>query len=192
LSTELKAAHQSVLLSLVNNGRPPTIDELEVFLGDSYGDSLQTLAPDDLVVLNGEGTQPVGAYPVTSEITPHKITVNGKVIYAMCALDAVSVGPMFDVSVTIESRCHVSQTPITICMQGSELLETQPASDIIIGVRWQMPSAVAAHSMCLEMVFFSDRQSSQSWKDADNNNISLFTLTEAVEFGKAFFLPLLK
>ena len=193
LPAQLKAAHQCVLLSLVSKGRPPTIDELRIILGDnSYMESVRKLAVEDLVVLNKEGTQPAGAYPVTSEITPHKITVYAHTIYAMCALDALSVAPMFAVSVTIESRCHVSQTPIIIRMQGSELLDTQPSPDIMVGIRWQMPSAVAAHSMCLEMVFLKDRQTAQAWQETDMINISLFSLAEAVEFGKAFFLPLLK
>jgi hypothetical protein len=76
-------------------------------------------------------------------------------------------------------------------MQGSSILEVQPGADVTVGIRWQMPSAVAAHSMCMQMVFLKDRQTAQAWQHGDTDNISLFTLPEAVMFGKGFFLPLL-
>jgi hypothetical protein len=192
LPSALKTMHQLVLYSLVNQGRPPTRDELnDVLVEESVDNSLERLGADDLVVLDAEDKLPVGAYPVTIEQTPHKIFVNGHTIHAMCALDAVSVAPMFDVDTVIESTCHVSQTPITIRMQGSDVLEAQPSADIMVGIRWQMPSAVAAHSMCMEMVFLKDRETAIAWQNGDTDNISLFTLSQAVAFGKAFFLPLL-
>jgi mercuric reductase len=192
LSPALKAAHQKVLTSLVEHGRPPRDDELKSVLGEeSLADSLRQLGADDLVVLDAQGKHAVGAYPVTSEQTPHKITVNGHIIHAMCALDAISVAPMFNTSVLIESSCHVTQTPVTVQMQDSDILEAAPSAEVTVGIRWQMPSAVAAHSMCMEMVFLKDRQTAEAWQDGDTENTSLFTLPEALAFGEAFFLPLM-
>ena len=109
----------------------------------------------------------------------------------MCALDALSVAPMFDIEVVIDSACHVSQTPVHIHMQGCNILEAQPSTDVTVGIRWQDPSATAAHSLCLEMIFLKDRKIAETWQGGDTDNISLYSLNEAVEFGKAFFLPLL-
>lgn len=188
----LKTLHQNILNSLVEQGCLPPPDELKVVLtAENINDGLQRLAADDLIVLDADGKLPVGAYPVTIETTPHEIKVNGHTIHAMCALDAVSVAPMFDESVTIKSKCRVSNIPITISMQGSQVLQVQPA-DVVVGVRWQMPSGAAAHSMCMEMVFVKDRQVAEAWQNGDTENISLFTLSEAIEFGKAFFLPLME
>ncbi|UCE90277.1 MAG: alkylmercury lyase family protein [Pseudomonadota bacterium] len=192
LPSVLKATHQSVLYSLAERGRPPTMDELEVALGMGKVEAaLQRLGADDLIVLDAEGKQLVGAYPVTLEQTPHKISVNGNSIHAMCALDAVSVAPMFDAKVTIDSTCHVSATPITVAMQGREIVDVKPTAEVTVGIRWRMPSAVAAHSMCMEMVFLKDRRTVQAWLNGDTENIALFTLPEAVAFGTAFFRPLL-
>ena len=192
LSPALKTLHKYVLYSLVQQGRPPSPEELAQQLGkENIKDGLQQLASDDLIVLDAAGKNPLGAYPVTMEQTPHKISVNGHAIHAMCALDAVSVAPLFDAAVLIESACHVSQTPISINIQGSEILQVSPSAEVIVGIRWQQPTTVAAHSMCTEMVFLKDRRTAQEWQDDDSENISLFTLPEAVEFGKGFFLPLL-
>lgn len=192
LSTQLKAVHQSVLYTLVKQGRPPTDNELAQQLGkDNIHAGLRTLGEADLIVLDAEGTHPLGAYPVTVETTPHKVTVNGHTIHAMCALDAVSVAPVFGAEVHIESTCHVSNIPITIHMQGDNIKDAKPTSEVTVGIRWQMPSGTAAHSMCMEMVFLKDRQTADTWQQGDTDNISLFSLPEAVAFGKAFFLPLL-
>ena len=192
LPASLKFMHRQILISLIRQGRPPSAAELKTGGGqENIATGLQRLGADDLVVLDANSNLPVGAYPLTSEHTPHKITVNGHTIYAMCALDAVSVAPMFDVEVLIESACQVSKTPIAIHMQGSTILNAQPGRDVTVGIRWQMPSAVAAHSMCMQMVFHKDRQIAQVWQNANSENSSLFTLVEAVVFGQAFFLPLL-
>jgi hypothetical protein len=193
LPATLKSMHRQVLRSLVTQGRPPSEAELKAGLDENnITAALQRLGAEDLVVLDAEGKRPLGAYPVTSERTPHKITVHGHSIHAMCALDAVSVAPMFDEDVVIESSCHVSKTPIIIHMHGNDILEVQPGADVTIGIRWQMPSAVAAHSMCMQMVFLKDRQTALAWQQGDTENISLFSLPDAVAFGKAFFLPLLE
>ena len=192
LPPPLKTTHQHILNSLVKNGHPPSHEELIQRLGpDNVQAGLQRLGADDLAVLDADGKIPVGAYPVTIEETPHKITVNGHTIYAMCALDAVSVAPMFDTEVHIDSRCRVSNTAISIRMQGSKILNAQPNDDITVGIRWQMPAGVAAHSMCMEMVFLENRRTGEVWHNNESENISLFTLVEAVDFGKRFFLPLL-
>ena len=192
LPAALKAAHQNVLYSMAKSGRPPSLEELAQQLGiENIAAALQRLGSDDLVVLDAEGNHPLGAYPITVEQTPHKISINGHTIYAMCALDAVSVAPMFETKVQIDSSCHVSNTPISIRMQGSDILEALPSEQVTVGIRWHMPSEVAAHSMCMEMVFLKVRQTAQAWQDGDIENISLFTLPEAVAFGQAFFMPLL-
>ena len=193
LSPQLKAVHQDILYSLVRHGHPLSKKELEKILDESQvEDGLAILNQADLIVLDKKDKLPLGAYPVTIEQTSHKIMVNGNSIYAMCALDAVSVAPMFDVEVKIISHCHASQIPISIYMLGHNILESKPSVDILVGIRWQIPSNVAAHSICTEMVFLKDRKTAESWQQIDSENISLFTLAEAVKFGHAFFKPLLE
>jgi hypothetical protein len=128
---------------------------------------------------------------VTVEKTPHRILVNDQHIYAMCALDAVSVAPMFDTVVKIESRCQLSEKAISITMKGAEILSVTPSTKVRIGVRWQMPCGAAAHSMCQEMIFLLEEQIARDWQNGDGSNITIFDLPHAVEFGSRFFKPLL-
>jgi len=193
LPTGFVSVHRAALTSLAEQGRPPNRNELDDLLADDDVNAVLTrLAGDDLVVLNAEGTGIVGAYPMTTEVTTHHLRINDQPVNAMCALDALSVGPMFNAEVEINSRCHVTGTAITIHMQGGSLQEVRPSPDVRVGVRWQNPTACAAHSMCLEMVFLKDQQTALEWQAGDTENVSLFNLEDAVAFGAGFFTPLLQ
>jgi mercuric reductase len=192
LSEPLKAVHREAIRSLVTRGRPPSRAEIAAHVGEDAVDSaIARLGGDDLVVLSRDRREIVGAYPVTSEATPHEVHVGGHVIHAMCALDAMSVGPMYDVPVEICSRCRVTGEAVCIKQEGTRITEATPAS-VRVGVRWQMPAGDhAAHSMCMEMVFLKDDAAAAAWHDGDLANHTVFTLEEATQFGAAFFRPLL-
>jgi mercuric reductase len=193
LPSGLAGVHRATLSSLAERGRPLNQSELNELLdGGDAAVALKRLASDDLVVLNAEGSEIVGAYPMTTEDTPHHLRINKRPVNAMCALDALSAGPMFDADVEISSRCHVTGTPITIQMQGDTLQEVSPSPDVHVGVRWQNPTACAAHSMCLEMVFLQDQTTALEWQAGDTENTSLFNLEDAIAFGAGFFTPLLR
>lgn len=193
LPPELLNLHRATLTSLANRGRPPDREELhELLAGGDVDAALTRLASDDLVVLNAARNAIAGAYPMTTEMTPHQLTVNKQPVNAMCALDALSVGPMFDAEVEISSNCHVTGTALSIRMQGESLLEVTPSADVHVGVRWQNPSACAAHSLCLEMVFLRDQSTALEWQADDRENTSLFNLQDAIVFGAGFFTPLLQ
>jgi len=192
LDAPLARVHRGMIRALVEQGRPLTREEIGALLdGGDVDSALERLAKDDLVVLSGDSSGAVGAYPVTSEDTPHRIAVHGHEIHAMCALDALSVGPMFQTEVVIHSRCHLTGDPIHIRQRDREILLAEPAGDIQVGVRWQAPTACAAHSMCMEMVFLKDRATGTQWQGGDTQSVSLFSLDQAVAFGAAFFVPLM-
>lgn len=201
--------HRAILRSLLDRGRPLTGDEIAGMLGskDAAVQAVSLLGGLDLIVCNeltarnaetnvfwaldDKGKEVVGAYPMTTEVTPHQVAVNGHWLYAMCAVDALAIGPMFDAETLIQSRCHVTGAPISIHQKGGEILETKPSNDIRVGVRWQRLRACCAHDMCRQMAFFKDPEVAIAWQDGDPSLNELFTLQEAVEFGQAFFLPLL-
>ncbi|MEJ2397626.1 MAG: organomercurial lyase [Gammaproteobacteria bacterium] len=193
LAPELQTMHRSILWSLATTGKSAGRDELQQICGsrDVFA-CLQELGANDLIVLDPQTGLPVGAYPLTIESTPHRISMNGQHLYAMCALDAVSVAPLFQADVRIDSTCHVSHTPIRIRMQSENIIEQESDMDAIVGIRWQMPGPVAAHSMCMQMVFLQDYDTALAWQAGDEPEVTLFSLPDAVRFGEAFFLPLLQ
>jgi len=192
LGEPLKALHREVIRSLVMRGRAPNRSEIAALVGEGeVENAIARLGKDDLVVLSKDKREIVGAYPVTSETTPHEVHVSGQTIHAMCALDALSVGPMYEMPVEVCSHCRVTSEAVCIKQEGMRILEATP-STVRVGVRWQMPSGDhAAHSMCMEMVFLKDDAAAAAWHGGDLVNHTVFTLDEATQFGAAFFRPLL-
>ncbi len=189
----LVAAHRAILRTLAEEGRALTNDELATLVGaDGVAAAIERLGSDDLAVLNNEKTAVVGAYPLTVEDTVHHLRVNGCAVNAICALDAVAVGPMYDAEVAINSRCQVTGEPIRIHQKGHRILSAEPSDDVRVGVRWQQPGACAAHSMCLEMVFLKDGDTARWWVEESEGDKTEFTLDEAVAFGASFLVPLVK
>ena len=194
LPPDLAAVHRGILAALATTGRPLERREIAALLtgGEDPDAVLRRLGADDLVVLNAEGTAALGAYPMTVEDTTHQLRVDGVAINAMCALDALSVASMYDKEVDIRSRCAVTGEPIHVRQRNETILEAEPSPEVRVGVRWQMPSTCAAHSMCMEMVFLKDAATAEAWQDGDTENVSIFTLPEAVAFGAGFFKPLVR
>jgi mercuric reductase len=208
LPPPLRTVHRAILHSLAETGKPPNQAEIAAMLGSRQSalHALAVLACNDLVVLNTpvardektkqpvvqEGAEAVGAYPMTTENTPHRVTVYGHAINAMCAVDALVISPLFGRETWIESRCHVTRTPIRLHQDGAQFLEASPSPEIRVGIRWQSFSTCAAHTLCTEMVFLRDEAIATAWRTTDPAAMDVLTLSEAVELGKAFFLPLLE
>lgn len=188
----LRDIHRKILLSFSATGRPLTQAQIAVELGAGKVDeALETLAGNDLIVLSDNRQEITGAYPFTVEQRVHQVTINGHAAYAMCALDAISIAPMCDASVLISSRCHVTHQSVEIEMDAGEVLSAKPA-DVHVGIRWQSTSGCAAKNLCMEMVYLKDARTAKEWQQQDSDNISILPLAEAVEFGAAFFKPLLE
>lgn len=192
LEPPLRRLHVTILEHFANAGAPLSREQAAQVLGDSDVDTaLHRLAADDLVVLDSERSEITGAYPFTAEERVHAVLVNGHTVHAMCALDAIAIAPMFETATRIDSRCHLTDEPVEIHMQGGELLSAKPG-DVRVGIHWQGTSGCAAHSLCLEMVFLADAETADRWQQQDSANTDLYELPEAVRFASAFFRPLLE
>jgi hypothetical protein len=211
LTPQYRNLHRAILHSLIQHGRPLGDEDIAKAVGgaDAARNAVALLGAFDLVVrgplvvidartqkqvvLDGMGGEVVGAYPVTIEKTPHQVKVNGNTLYAMCAVDALAVGAAFDVEVEIESVCHVTGEPIRIHQRRKEILSSTPAArEIRVGVRWQRLATAAAHCLCRQMVFLKDSATADKWQGKDPATMDVFTLAEAIDFGEAFFGPLLQ
>jgi hypothetical protein len=189
-SKEVKELHQHVLRSFVTQGRILTREEMAQHVSN-LEDAVNVLQGHDMVVFSGDG-EPVGAYPFTTEEREHKVQVNGHQVYAMCALDALAVSPMFGMRTQITSRCRITGDPIRIEQSGETIENPDEAGDIYFGIIWGAENAdsCCADSLCMEMMFLKDGKTAREWLAADSANREVFTLPEAIEFGARFFVPL--
>ncbi len=142
LAPAARELHRAVLRHFVTRGAAPSRTVLATQIGDADLDALlAALAEGDLIVLDERG-EIVGAYPVTTESTPHRIQVNGHWIHAMCAVDAMAVAPMYDTHTRVESVCHVTGTPVRVEQHGAAIVQASPSADLRVGIHWQETGAL--------------------------------------------------
>lgn len=187
---QIRELHQHVLRSFVTQGRILTREEMAQRISN-LEDAINMLRESELMVFSEEGL-PVGAYPFTIEVREHKVRINGHQVYAMCALDALAISPMFGIHAHIFSRCRITGDPVNIQQTGRIIENPNEAGDVHLGIAWgaEETDACCANSLCMEMMYLRDSNIAWQWLEADLENREIFTLPEAVEFASEFFIPL--
>jgi hypothetical protein len=185
-----RAAHRAILAGYAADGRPPRRADLAAMPGIDDADALlERLADDDMLVRDSAG-EIAGAYPFTSEATPHTVTLGDTTVHAMCAVDALSVAPMLGCTARVDSRCAVGATPVRVVMQGMAMTECSP-TEPWVGIHWAEASGHTAHSLCRQMLFLADAATAEPWRAEAPEARRLYTLRQAIDLGAAFFVPLL-
>ncbi len=155
---------------------------------------LDRLAARDLVVRDGGSNAILGAYPLTTRSTEHRVGFGGKVTHAMCAIDALGTGAMFDADVVIESRCRACGGPIRIATKdrGIALDSVEPGSTVVWSGN-QYEGACAATSLCTVIAFFCSEAHLEDWWRTNRSGSEGYRLTpdEAMQVGRALFAPVL-
>jgi mercury(II) reductase len=175
------------------DGRAPTTGALAERAGlneTSVRTLLEELRRRDLVVLDGERI--VGAYPFTDRDTDHRVTLDGRVLNAMCAVDALGTGAMTDRDITIASRCRHCGAPIRVTTRhrGRMLARVEPKTSVMWqSVRYE--GACAANSRCATTAFFRSDDHLSAWRREQAADEAGFRLSieEGLEAGRALFGP---
>lgn len=183
--------HRAILRSFVTNGRMLTTEEMAQYT-DDLNAALDMLRISGMVVFSDAG-DPVGAYPFTTEVREHRVRVNGHQVHVMCALDALAVSPMFELNTQTESRCDMSGDPVSIRQSGTRIENPDEIGAVHLGIDWGAAdsNSCCANSLCRQMIFLRDREAVRQWLADGSNEREFFTLPEAVEFARRFFVPLL-
>lgn len=118
---DLGADENGVRLAVMDEygrtGTAPTPQRLAEVTGLSAVDVAAVLADlkrRDLVVLDEGGEAITGAYPFTERDTEHRVTLGDVTLNAMCAIDALGVGPMYSRDTEINSSCRQCGEPIHV------------------------------------------------------------------------------
>lgn len=183
----------ALLQLYLEGGRAPTTGALAERTGLSataIGPLLEELRRRDLVVL--DGARIVGAYPFTDADRGHRVALGGRVLNAMCAVDALGIGAMTGRDIAITSRCLHCDLPIRVATQnqGRALGSVDPPTAVV----WQdvrYEGACAANSLCATTVFFCSDDHLSAWRRSRSAEESGFRLSmeEGLEAGRAVFGP---
>ena len=190
--------HTSVLLYMAAHGRAPTIEtlvELTGFTPSKTSQILTKLESKDLVVLDETTGSILGAYPITERKTEHLLEIGGRTIHAMCAIDALGAGSMFNADTKIISSCRATGLPVIIELKenGVKLNSVDPETAIVwCGI--QISNGCAADSLCSVLAFFSSDGALEKWRSSENQDTPGYRLTldEGIQVGRALFDPFLK
>ena len=189
-SSQIKSLYQEILKSFVLTGRILSKDEISIYVTDVNA-AIKILDENEMVVTSKD-KELVGAYPFTMEDREYKVVINGNEVNAMCAIDALAVSLMFNVDTQIKSRCRITDIPIYLEQSGAHICNFDENRDVHICVAWEAvkDDIKCANSLCMEMFFVSSKEIANTWKKNEHKKKDIFTLDEAMELSKRFFVPL--
>jgi cyclohexyl-isocyanide hydratase len=179
-------------------GRVPSLDEIihafPQYTEEQVTTILSKLDHLDVIHLAQDHKVIAAAYPFSGETTPHLVIMRKesyKSIHAMCAIDALGVGFMFNCDVAIESSCTHCNGKIDVAIENNQIISLNPDKLVVWGDMEY--SSCTATSLCKNINFFCSDQHFTEWqKDLPTRRGQLLTIQEAFYLGKMFFKNRLK
>ena len=196
LPTRQDLAWRTVLQLFGQLGRPPQLSEIGKVIGlgpEQIRTLVSELQAHDLLGMDDASGTIVYAYPFSGEATEHRVELHGHKLNALCAINALGVGGMYQTDVTVASSCRFCGTKIEIrtAQNGKALNHARPASAVV----WYdlAYSQTAAASCCPSIGFFCCDEHLQQWLAAQTSRRAGYRLAldEALEVGRAIFEPVL-
>jgi hypothetical protein len=183
-----------ILRSFATEGRPTSADTAAEIgrLELDAQETLATLAREDLVHLGDDG-EVVVAYPFSGRPTAHQVRFqNGHEAYAMCAIDALGVAPMFEQPVQIASKDPLAGDTVRVQLapEGDGTWEPEPAV-VVAGVI--DCSGDSFRGCCPALNFFASAESGERWL-AQHAEVrgQVVSMPAAVAAGRAVFGDVLR
>lgn len=188
---------RTILRLYAETGRAARVDEIAGVTQISVERArtlLRQLQAYDLLGLEPEADVLRYAYPFTEAATGHHVELNGHVLKALCAIDALGVGAMYGTDVAIKSRCEVCGETIRIdtAHSGRALTRVAPTGAVV----WYdfAYQGCASASCCPSIAFFCTDAHLRRWLDAQaprRDGVRL-AMNEALQLGRAIFGPILQ
>jgi mercuric reductase len=195
LATTADAVWRRLLHLHVELGRAPSIDQIDASIDlprDDVVAAVADLAARDIIVRDAAG-RIVGAYPFSEMATGHFVSIGGRVLNAMCAIDALGVGAMFGRDTAIASSCRRCGGAIHIATadQGRAIAGLVPGDPVV----WASTAyeSCAADTLCRATGFFCHDDHLAAWRIAEGvaPRGCRLSVDEALQFAGAIFVPFL-
>jgi hypothetical protein len=149
--------------------------------------ALRTLAREDLVHVDEAGEITV-AYPFSGRETAHRVRFpSGHETFAMCAIDALGIAPMFSQPIEIVSRDPQSAEAFRaqLAPDGTGSWEPESAAVVAGALVRQADSCL---SCCPVLNFFATRASAERWlTEHPQVRGHVISIEDAIASGRAVF-----
>jgi hypothetical protein len=193
LSEPERALYFWILRRFAKGGRPGPVElraEAER-LDLELEPALATLRHEDLVHVDATGEITV-AYPFSGLPTAHRVRFpNGQEAFAMCAIDALGIAPMFDQSIEISSRDPLSGEQFHAGLAPDGTGSWQPAAAVVVaGVRDRQ--ADSCTGCCPVLNFFASSENAERWLDEHAQvRGQVISIEDAIASGRGVFAHVL-
>ena len=178
-----------MLRRFATDGRPSRGDTAAAAerLGLDLNDALEVLAREDLVHLDA-GAEVAVAYPFSGHATAHRVRFqSGHETYAMCAIDALGIAPMFEQTIEIASTDPLGGDEVRAKLTADGAATWEPASAVVVaGVAKR--SGDSFRGCCPALNFFSSAESGERWLEQHSGvRGHVVSMLDAIAAGRAVF-----
>ena len=143
-------------------GESVTIEDMATTTGKPVEEVKKVLQSLPSVEIDEQGR--VVGLGLTLIPTPHHFTVDGKQLYAWCALDTLIFPALIGRSVNIESPCHSTGEPIRLNVEPDHIVSVEPSTAVVSIVTPDDMSSIRT-AFCNEVHFFSSPNATEDWLD---------------------------
>ena len=153
--------------------------------------ALATFAREDLVHTDDGGSVTV-AYPFSAQARGHEVTVAGRVVQAMCAIDALGIAAMLDQPVEIRSHDPISGNEIRVHADPDGVCTWQPEAAVVLAGSSSCEGP--SYSGCCDILnFFESTENAQQYL-RDNASVEgmPISISQAAAAGRAIFGAILR
>ena len=129
-------ARRALLGLILKTGRNPGLKALasRLRVSESAADKLlSALVRKGFLVRDQRSNKITAAYPLSTRPTQHRVMLKdtGQRRYALCAIDALGVGPLFDTAVFAHSECPHCGGSIRVHVEENQIVAVKPAGVVV-------------------------------------------------------------
>ena len=152
--------------------------------GVSLRGLLEVLAREDLVHAD-ESDGIVVAYPFSGRPTPHRVLLDGREVFAMCAIDALGMAPMLDRPVEVVSSDPVDGQEIRVSLTPDGSASWEPEQAVVVTGRSCDRDAFRS---CQVLNFFASPGNAEQYlrRHTDVSGFQI-SIPQAIESGRLIF-----
>jgi Alkylmercury lyase len=175
-------------------GGPPGPEELAGAASElelEVETTLELLQQRDLVHHDPSSGAILVAYPFSGRPTAHRVRLNGREVYAMCALDALGIAPMLGEPIEILSRDPLTGDGIRVELAPEGDGDWQPHEAVVVS--GTTGPGESCDRCCPVLNFFASAESAERWLGLNSHVRGLVVpMQDAITAGRAVFGDLLK
>ena len=173
---------------------PPTVAQFAVqaqTLALNTRSVLSALAREDLVHTDDDGAITV-AYPFSGRARGHEVTIDDRVVQAMCAIDALGIAAMLDQPIEIRSRDPISGSEICVHAIPDGVTHCEPETAVVL-VGSNSSEGPSYCGCCDVLNFFESTESAQRYLRENPNVAGMpISVADAAAAGRAVFGEILR